>query len=158
MFFDLTACVSPDNLPPPTPPVPILLYRPATFTQDFKASCSYGNKPVWRQFDWQASIPDGASIVIKAQSGVDVTSLNPAAPLDLATATVSTDVGPMMQNFDVGLLDTGPGGTGIFNVASPIVPSRDVLRVTITLNPTVDSSKAPQLTQWRVQYDCAPAE
>ena len=158
MFFDLTACVSPDNLPPPTPPVPVLLYRAATFTQDFKASCASGNQPVWREFDWQASIPDGASIVVEAQSGRDVLTLEPATPIHLATATQSTDVGPLQQNFDVGLLDTGPNGTAIFNVAVPVVPSRDVLRVTVTLNPTADSSKAPQLTQWRVQYDCAPAE
>jgi hypothetical protein len=158
MFFDLTACVSPDNLPPPTPPVPVLLYRAATFTQDYEASCSTGNKPVWREFDWQASVPDGASIVIAAQSGRDALTLEPAMPLGLATAIQSTDVGPSQQDFDVGLLDTGPSGTGVFNVAVPIVPSRDVLRVTVTLNPTADSSKAPQLTQWRVQYDCAPAE
>jgi hypothetical protein len=157
MFFDLTACVSPDNLPPPLPLV-LPSFNPATFVQDFSASCSTGNLPVWREFDWQAQIPPGASIVLSAQSGSSVAGLNPAVPVTFAKATADTDTGPSMQNYDVGFIDTGHNGTGAFNTADPAVISRDLLRVTITINPTPDHLTPPTLLHWKVQYDCMPAE
>ncbi|HYP98860.1 MAG TPA: hypothetical protein VER96_09305 [Polyangiaceae bacterium] len=159
MFFDLTACVSSDDLPPPGPAV-LPGYNPATFVQDYTANCTDGMKPVWREFDWQASIPDTASIVMTAQSGDTIATLSPAMPLALATATTSTNIGSSGTNFDFALIDTGKGATtaGVFNKASPVVPSRNVLRLTITLNPTGDNLVAPALLKWKVQYDCAPGE
>jgi hypothetical protein len=159
MFFDLTACVSPDDLTPAGPAV-VPGYNPATFVQDYTANCSDGNKPIWREFDWQASIPDSASIVITAQSGDTLATLAPAMPLTLATATTSTNVGSGGANFDAALIDAGKGATpsGSFNKASPVVPSRNLLRLAITLNPTGDNLVAPTLSKWKVQYDCVPAE
>jgi len=159
MFFDLTACVSPDDLAPVDPQV-LPGYDPATFIQDYTANCSDGNKPIWRQFDWQAKIPDSASIVITAQSGDTVATLAPAMPLTLATATTDTDLGSSGTNFDFALIDAGSAGSSIgpFNKTSPPVPSRNLLRLSITLNPTGDNLAAPTLIKWKVQYDCAPAE
>jgi hypothetical protein len=159
MFFDLTACVSSDDLPPPGPTV-LPGYDPATFVQDYTANCQNGTKPVWREFDWQASIPDTASIVITAQSGESIATLAPAMPLALATATSSTNIGASGTNFDFALIDTGKGAStaGVFNTASPEVPSRNLLRITITLNPTGDNLVAPALLKWKVQYDCSPGE
>jgi hypothetical protein len=114
--------------------------------------------PVWREFDWQATIPDLASIVFGAQSGVDVASLLPATPLTIATAKTSTDTGVAKQNFDVALMDTGPGGTSPFRTADPGVASRALLRITIKLNPTPNQLGAPSLQQWKVQYDCVDSE
>jgi hypothetical protein len=156
MFFDLTACVSPDNAPPPTPQNTPPFYSPATFTEDFVASCPKGTAPIWREFDWQAIIPNGATIVLAAQSGDTTSTLLPATPVTLATATTTTNTGLMSQNYDVAFIDTGRNGTGAFNTASPPVVSRDVLRIQITLNPTTDHLAAPTLSQWKVQYDCAP--
>jgi hypothetical protein len=158
MFFDLTACVSPDNAAPPPPAVRIAGFPPATFTQDFLARCPPQTLPVWKEFDWQAQIPAGTNIVFSAQSGTTAATLLPAMPLLLATATTSTTTGPMMQNFDLAYIDTGPKGTGAFDVASPPVASASLLRVTITLNPTPDFQQTPTLNQWRVQYDCGAAE
>jgi hypothetical protein len=158
MFFDLTACVSPDNLPPPPPPVAITTYGAATFTEDFTASCPVQTAPVWREFDWQAQIPNGANIVVAAQSGDDAAHLAPAVPLNLATATANTDTGPSGQNYDIAYIDTGVNGSGAFNTANPPVGSRNLLRVTLTLNPTPDQLAAPTLLHWKVQYDCAPAQ
>jgi len=113
---------------------------------------------VWREFDWQAVIPVGASIVFSAQSGMTAATLLPAMPVLLATATTSTNTGPTMTNFDLAYIDTGPKGTGAFDVATPPVASGTLLRVTITLDPTVDYQQTPTLNQWRVQYDCTAAE
>ncbi|HTB77741.1 MAG TPA: hypothetical protein VK762_31065 [Polyangiaceae bacterium] len=158
MFFDLTSCTSPDNAAPPAPPVSITGYRPATFTQDFQAMCPPATVPEWREFDWQAQIPPGASIVLSAQSGATASTLLPAMPLLLATATQDTNTGPDMQNFDFAFIDTGTSGSGAFDVAMPPVTSGALLRVTITLNPTADLQQAPTLDQWKVQYDCVSAE
>ena len=159
MFFDLTACVSPDDLPPANPAV-VPGYNPATFVQDYTADCSDGTKPIWREFAWQASIPDSASIDITAQSGDTVATLAPTMPLTIATTTTDTNIGSSGTNFDFALIDAGKGTTaaGPFNKASPPVPSRNLLRLTITLNPTGDNLAAPTLIKWKVQYDCAPAE
>ena len=159
MFFDLTACLSPDDLPPVDPAV-VPGYEAATFVQDYTANCKDGTKPIWREFDWQASIPDSASIVVTAQSGDTLATLAPAAPLKIATATLDTNVGSTGTHFDYALIDAGKGAStsGPFDSASPVVPSRNVLRLAITLNPTGDNLAAPTLLKWKVQYDCAPAE
>jgi hypothetical protein len=158
MFFDLTSCVSPDNALPPALSTQIKGYPPATFTQDFVASCPPMTVPIWREFDWQAQIPSGAAIVISAQTGVDASSLLPTTPALVATATMSTALGATGQNFDVGLIDTGPKGSGAFDVVNPQVMSKSLLRVTITLEPTSDFQQAPTMDQWKVQYDCAASE
>jgi hypothetical protein len=69
---------------------------------------------------------------------------------------MSTNVGASGTAFDAAIIDAGQGGSGPFNTAG--VPSRNVLRLSITLNPTADSIATPTLLQWKVQYDCAPAE
>lgn len=155
MFFDLTACVSPDDLPPPKP-VTSSDYRPASFVQDFTAACPYQTKPAWRDVAWQAVIPDGASIVLAAQSGVDIAELQPSMPLLIAEAKTSTDVGLAGQSYDVALIDTGAGGNGAFNTASPRVLSAHLLRLTLTLNPSETVNQPPRLIHWKVQYDCLP--
>jgi hypothetical protein len=158
MFFDLTSCVSPDSATPPPPPFQYTGYPPATFTQDFVSMCPPATLPMWREFDWQAQIPLGANIVFSAQSGAMASTLLPPVPVLLATATTSTSTGPTMQNFDVALIDTGVKGSGPFDVAMPPVTSGNLLRVTITLNPTPDLQETPILNQWKVQYDCIASE
>jgi len=158
MFFDLTACVSPDNAPPPTPQNTPPFYSPATFTEDFVAACPKATAPIWREFDWQALVPNGASIAYEVRSGDDIMSLFPSMPLSLATATTSTNTGVMNKNYDVAFIDTGRNGSGVFNRANPPVASREVLRLRITLNPTPDRLQAPTLLQWKVQYDCVPSQ
>jgi hypothetical protein len=156
MFFDLTACVSPDNLPPPKP-VTNPNYSPATFVEDFTASCPAETQVAWRDFDWQASVPDGTSIDFSAQSGESLAALLPDVPVAIAHASSSTDTGIDNINYDLAVLDAGLTGNGAFNTASPRVLSKQFLRVSVTLNPSADKSKAPRLQHWKVQYDCVPS-
>jgi hypothetical protein len=156
MFFDLTACVSPDNLPPPKP-VTNSNYGAATFVQDFQANCPPERSIVWREFNFQARIPEGTSIDLSAQSGDSLTALMPEVPVMMPQATASTDTGPNHTTYDARFIDTGDTGDGVFTTASPRVFSRDWLRLTIGLNPTADKQRAPRLISWKVQYDCAPS-
>jgi hypothetical protein len=149
MLFDLTACVSPDSW---VPPAPTTVYNPVTFTQDFTSTCGKGQRPAWRQFDWQDSIPSTASIVFSAQTADTLAALPAAQVVPVATVTAST----ALPAWDVALLDTTTGG--VLRTASPPVISKNILRMTITLNPTADKKASPTLMQWKVQYDCVDAE
>jgi hypothetical protein len=162
-FFDLSACVTPNNQPPPGPPTPVTQYNPATFTVDFQSTCPVGTYVRWRELDWQAIIPATSSIVFSAQTApaaADGGLPNYAGvqSVPLATATTST----VLPGWDAAILDTsgasGTGGTGLLNTATPPVVSQADLRISITLNPTTDKSAAPTLIQWQVKSDCIPAE
>ena len=153
MFFDLTACVSPDNLPPPKP-ITNSNFQPATFVQDFTAACPPETQPFWRDFDWQATVPTGTTIDFAAQTGDSLELLGPDVPVYLGKATATTSVGPTKAKYDALLIDTGLTGTGAFNINNPVVLSKKVLRIMITLNPNEDKTVAPRLQHWKVQYDC----
>jgi hypothetical protein len=149
MLFDLTACVSPDSWVPPSPTI---LYSPVTFVQDFSSTCGKGQRPAWREFNWQDSIPTTANIAFSAQTADTLAALPAAQVVSVATATTTTAV----PAWDTALLDTTTGG--VFRSAAPPVISKSLLRMTITLNPTTDKKAAPTLMQWGVQYDCVDAE
>jgi len=149
MLFDLTACVSPDNW---VPPAPTTVYNPVTFTQDFTSTCGKGQRPAWREFDWQAAIPSTASVVLETQTANTLADFATAQKVPVVTDTSST----VLPAWDVALLDTTTGG--VLRSASPPVISKNILRMTITLNPTSDKKASPTLIQWKVQYDCVDAE
>jgi hypothetical protein len=154
MLLDLTACVSQT---PATTTAARRTFDPATFLEDFSSTCPAGTRAVWRELDWQASIPDTASIVFSAQSAEQPTDggapdYSSTMPVELARATTNT----LLPGFDFALIDTGT--TGAFNLASPAVVSRSNLRLTVTLNPTADTNAAPLLIEWQVKADCLPAE
>ena len=148
MLFDLTACVSPDSWVPPSPTT---VYNPVTFTQDFTSTCGKGQRPAWREFNWQATVPSSASIVFSAQTADTVPALSSATLVSVATDTTST----ALPAWDIGLLETP---SGAFKTANPTIISKNILRMTITLNPTADKKASPTLMQWKVQYDCVDAE
>jgi hypothetical protein len=154
MFFDLTSCVTPDNALPPGPPP----YKAATFTQDFTGTCPTGESIAWREFDWQATIPTGTNVVFAAQSGPNASGLLNATPVNIGTATTSTN----LPAYDAAIIDTSTGGTttgtGPFNKASPPVRSDTLLRVTITMNPDTNGTVTPTLKSWKVQYDCTASQ
>jgi hypothetical protein len=160
LLLDLTTCVSSDSLAPPAPTTSgsaHLEYMEATFQEDFTASCPQGTRAVWRELDWQATIPNTAQIVFSAltasapvDGGVPDYS-GSTMPIQLATVTSSTT-----PPGDVAYIDTGT--TGAFNTAMPPVISRDSLRLFVDLKPTSDFSAAPTLLDWQVKADCLPSE
>jgi hypothetical protein len=120
--------------------------------QDFTSTCGKGQRPKWREFDWQDSIPSTASIVYSAQTADTLAAIPAAQVVPVVTMTTST----ALPAWDAALLDTTTGG--VFASAVPPVLSKNILRMTITLNPTTDKKAAPTLMQWKVQYDCVDAE
>lgn len=164
MFFDITACVQPDQGAPPPPPPPPLTAQ--TFPLDFTASCSNGTAPRWRELDFTATFPspaDGSSISITAQTGpiaidggLASGSLVPSTPVSL----VSND--QTSGSVQV-LLDTGAGGykdagTGAGLLTMAGVTSEAWLHLLVTLTPTTGGGASPTLVTWNVVYDCPASE
>jgi hypothetical protein len=163
-LFDLSACIAPPGAPPPPPPAPVLTYQPVTFTEDFTSVCPMGTHVVWRALNWQAIIPNTASIVFSAQTveppadgGAPDYSMAQMVPLGTATMTTAN----LSAGWDGIWLDLPPsdgGELGAFNLAMPPVTSLSDLRLTITLNPTSDNKASPTLIQWLIRSDCVPTE
>ena len=153
MLLDLTSCIT--TAPPVTNTPPT--YKPATFTEDFTSTCPVGTRPVWRELDWQASIPMSAEIDFSAQTADapddgGLPDYSMVQLVQLATATTST----VLPSYDRVFLDTGT--TGAFNIVIPPVLSRGDLRLTVTMKPTADTTAAPTLISWFVKADCVAAE
>jgi hypothetical protein len=166
MLLGLTDCVSPQG---PVAPAPLVqrAYPAATFVETFSMPictaagqancCPTGTHVVWRELDWQASIPSTASIGFALQTADPSLDGGPpdwtsAMPIPLPTATSST----RLPLFDVALIDTGT--TGAFNQAMPPILSKTELRLTVTLSPTADGTQAPTLLAWLIKADCMPSE
>jgi hypothetical protein len=164
MLLDLTACISPDNQPPPGPPTPVTVYNPVSFTVDFQSSCPVGTHVIWRELDWQATIPNTASIVFAGQTAPaaadgGIPNYSGVQSATIATATTTTPNLP--TGWNMALIDTtgaDAGSQGAFNTASPPITSQTDLRLTVTLNPTTAKDAAPTLIQWQVKSDCYPSE
>jgi hypothetical protein len=184
MLLGQTDCISPDTLPPP-PPKGTSRYSPVTFTEDFTADCSNvhpdagmhdggftpGTHVVWREIQWQATVPNGASIEFSAQTAdpapdggppdwtaLQQTDAGPGATVPIVTATSTT----LLPGLDVALIDTGTSGGftmqdgGAFDTHN--MSSRNILHLIVTLTPTKDGTGAPALLQWNVKADCFPSE
>jgi hypothetical protein len=143
-FASGTRCASGTCALPP----PVTLYSTATFTRDFTATCPSDTKPVWQLFEWQAVLPAGTSMTIKARSTDDASLLATATPL----VTVATVLPPSTTGW------TGSTSTVDALLKSASWASRSYLRVEMTMNPSSDRYYTPSLTNWRITYDCPPVE
>ena len=119
-----------------------------TFNLDFMANCPSDKRPIWREFDFQAQIPNSSTIVFVAQTADTASGLTAAQSAPLATATSSTD----LPNWDVAIVDTTTSGA--FQKVNPPIVSKNYLRVATTLTPTTDLKASPTLLNWEVHYDC----
>jgi hypothetical protein len=187
MLLDLTTCISPDSVPPPLPPTSDAgtmdtgvseagvteagsappNYADATFTEDFTSTCPLSTHAVWREVDWDATVPNTASIDFSAQTADLPADGGPPSfsgmPIPLGTATTSSVPPGGKAYIDTGITDGGTAGgdaglAGAFDTANPPVLSRDALRLIVTLHPTSDGLSAPTLLDWQVKADCLPSE
>jgi hypothetical protein len=129
-------------------PPDVIQYNPATYTRDYNAVCEAGKKPVWRFFDWQATLPAGTSITFSAKTA------DTLAGLDSATHTISLGIA------------SPPSTTGWTSGPSTVddllrvlgLTSRPFLRVSMYFQPSADKTQAPELLTWRQNFDCLWAE
>lgn len=128
-------------------PPPLARYQPATFVRDFHAQCPHGTLPHWKFLEWQAKLPAGTSIAYTAASASTQAELATAGAVYLATANPpDTSTWTTWSDQDSESIDAKLVAEGY--------PSRDWLRVTMTLNPDATLIHSPVLTSWRLVYDC----
>ena len=140
LLFSTTQCVGLVAAPP------AVSLQPTTFTYDYTANCPTGTQVEWEFFLWQATVPSGTSVVFKAQTADTQAGLATATQVDAGTATANTATwtsDPNTVNWHL-----------VNN--SPLIPSLNWLRISMTLNPT--GLTTPTVTQWKQVFDCKPAE
>jgi hypothetical protein len=100
----------------------------------------------WRNFEWLATLPDDTQIDFAVQTkATDSDTYLPAtaAPLKIA-------VPPAPADWDFADVDAV--------LAANDLASLDYLRVSMTFRPDDTQTLAPTLRNWRIFYDCLPAE
>jgi len=128
---------------------PPLIFETQTLTRQYTASCEEQTSPVWRFFEWQATIPSGTNIEVLIQTrDKSSESWEPSTPLLAATMTQTTTGsqwrrGSLPNNF---LLKQN--GVGDFRQ----------LLVTLRFNPNSTGTLAPTLHNWRQIVDCIDDE
>lgn len=127
-------------------------YYPASFTQDFQGTCPPGTRVQWLDAGLQANFPESGgtypSIDVAVQAGDEVSALQPTAPISIGSLTgPPEDQSSFWTNFEVKT-----------PLEAEHLEQKKLLRLTLTLNPTVDALVSPALTDWRVRYDCPATE
>lgn len=125
------------------------LFEPQVLEREYIADCPAGKSGVWRFFEVQMTIPDGASIHVAVQTkATESGDYVPAEPLSVGTAIESSPEGVWARGdrtMDEILRDAG-------------LISMKYLLVTITLEPDAAGLAAPTLEAWRQIYDCIASD
>jgi len=157
-LFQLTACAlgGGSTPPPPAPPPPLVSVG---YQRDYNAVCRVGERVKWGPFYWQAIVPPGTNIDVRAATA-DTAAALPASPpvppapttAQVARATLTT----LPPAWDCTGCPGAPVTVDAQLRAETGTPSKNYLRVYMTFNPT--PLVPPTLLAWRQIYDCVPAE
>jgi hypothetical protein len=131
---------------------PIPIYESAIFDREYQAECDTGKHPVWRFFEWQATLPSGTEIEFSAETRDDVADdWVPAPAVSIGKATADTPVtDPETWDSDDETVDEALRSEGAV--------SGRYLRVTMIFRPDSTGLTRPTLHNWRQVYDCMPNE
>jgi len=156
-LFQLTACQLGGATPPPPPPPPTPL-PVVTYERDYRGVCGVGERVKWGPFYWQAAIPAGTSVSIRAATADSIAALPPPppapAPTTAAVGVASTTV--LAPAWDCNGCPSAPVTVDSQLRTDTGTPSKEYLRVYMRFQPT--ASVPPTMLQWRQVYDCVPAE
>jgi len=126
-------------------------YATQTYTREYVASCPVNTLPVWRFFEWQATVPATSSISLSVQTkALAADSYLPKVPLAMDPIIATTASGVWAHGTQTVAM--------VFAAASPIVTSQQYLLVTMKFNPDATSTQSPMLANWRQNYDCLDAQ
>lgn len=126
-----------------------VFFATQTYMREYVATCPTGTQPVWRFFEWKATIPTGTSIGLGVQTKEEASdSYVPTAPLTMDAVTTTSPE------------DVWVHGTSTVDQVLQAGSKRSLsfLLVTMTFTPNVAGTLAPTLTDWRQSYDCLDAE
>ena len=124
-------------------------YEPQTFEREYIGQCPGGLHPKWLEFGWKATLPTGSSIDFQVQTRPDEDSAyEPPGKIFLGSAQATTP--PDSWDSAEETVDDLLVGWGLV--------SQEYLLLTMTFKPDEDGQVAPTLNDWRMIYDCVPAE
>jgi hypothetical protein len=125
------------------------LFETQVYPREYVAECPYGSVPKWRFFEWQATIPSGASVQFFVQTKQEVgDSYQPALALLSSTATTTTASNQWQRGPNTVAHVLGEAG----------LPSWKYLLVSMVFNPNATGTEAPTLQAWRQIHDCEPGQ
>lgn len=130
-------------------PPPVYAYgNSGTYNRDLTSPCTPDEATTWRFFDYQALLPTGTNVTVRARTATTSAGLAAATPLVLVgTASPPSTTGwtSFSQTIDTAFRNAG-------------AQSLKYLRLEITLNPSSDQANKPTLTNWRTAVNCQPNE
>jgi hypothetical protein len=137
-------------------------YGDGYFTRDYDVTglCKNGTVPRWGIWSWGGVTPADSSIEFSVRTAATTAGLTNAPDDPL---TFSTTPGPAALNgknavAKTGSPDTQLGAAVVDNTlkAHGRVRNNPVVRITSHLLPSLDTTVAPTLVSWDLQYDCIP--
>ncbi len=141
-------------------PSQTVTYNPSQFTADYVGtSCPPGTLVSWVDVGLEALTPSSggtnSSISIGAQvsgavGGTTLTTYAPTTP-----ASVGTLTGPPANQSATWI--NFPLSTPLATISGS-ADNKPFLRATFSLTPTTDHAATPTIVDWRVRFDCVPAQ
>lgn len=124
-------------------------FNTGTYQREYVAECPEQTRPVWRLFEWQATVPTGTTIDIKVQTKLKKTdTYQPTSPLAAGQIVQTTPAGAWAHGTQT--VDQVLGAAGLI--------STKYLLVSLTFNPDPSGETAPSLSNWRQNYSCEDSE
>jgi len=141
-------------------PAQTITYSPSQFTVDYAGtSCPPGDLVSWVDVGIEALTPasggTNSSIGIGVQTsgvvgGTTATTYAPTVPVNVGTLSgPPANQSATWTNFAL--------STALSSISSS-AGSQPFLQVTFSLKPTTDQAAAPTVVDWRVRFDCVPAQ
>jgi hypothetical protein len=121
-------------------------FTAATYRREYIASCPTGTRVKWKNFEWQATLPTGTQIDFYVQTK----KLAADSYLPTTAALLKSALPPPPTGWDFADVDAVLKANNL--------ASLDYLRVSMTFRPDSAATLAPTLKNWRIVYDCLPAE
>jgi hypothetical protein len=125
-------------------------YQPATYTQQYEATCPSGKAVHWGYFAYDTITPSTSNVAFKVRTGDTLTSFG--ATKTLATATLS----PNTQVCAMG--GPAPCPKNIGSILGLPDASKRYLELIVNLNPSDDATLVPTVNDWQITYSCVDAE
>ncbi|AKT40268.1 vWA domain-containing protein [Chondromyces crocatus] len=130
-------------------------FEETVYRQTYQADCPSGSKVQWGFLRWDTTTPSNTSVVFSAKTADTAAGIASATSHVLGTAhanPVNTQVCTML----------GPSPECPVNLYTRLgeLPDarKDILELTMTMNPSSDLLSAPTIHNWEVTYSCPYSE
>ncbi|EYF07737.1 Hypothetical protein CAP_8238 [Chondromyces apiculatus DSM 436] len=129
-------------------------FQPTTYTQTYTADCPSGAKVQWGFLRWESTTPSDTRVDFTARTADTTAGLATATSHALGTASAALGTQSCTM--------TGPSPTcpvDLYTQLGELPDARkDILELTMALNPSGDLLTAPTVHSWEITYSCPYSE